>query len=69
VVIDFHGFDPEETDNSRCAIIDIAMTVDWLIMVGWDYVSEMWSPTGLLFIHWVICEHGDGGGGDDAGWG
>jgi hypothetical protein len=28
VVIDFHGFDPEETDNSRCAIIDIAMTVD-----------------------------------------
>jgi hypothetical protein len=23
--------------------------------MGWDYVSE---PTGLLFIPWVIYEHG-----------
>jgi hypothetical protein len=31
---------------------------DWLIMMGWDYVSELRPPTGLLFIPRVICEHG-----------
>jgi hypothetical protein len=29
---------------------------DWLIMMGWDYVSEQWPPTGLFFISQVICE-------------
>jgi hypothetical protein len=33
--------------------------IDWLIMMGWDYVSELRPPTGLLFIPWVICEHGE----------
>jgi hypothetical protein len=28
-------------------------------MIGWDYVSEQQSPTGLLFIPRVICEHGE----------
>jgi hypothetical protein len=32
--------------------------IDLLTMMGWDYVSELWPPTGLLFIPWVICEHG-----------
>jgi hypothetical protein len=26
---------------------------------GWDYVSELWSPTHLLFIPQVICECGE----------
>jgi hypothetical protein len=25
--------------------------------MGWDYVFELWSPTGLLFIPQVIHEH------------
>jgi hypothetical protein len=29
-----------------------------LIMMGWDCVSEPRSPTGLLFIPRVICQHG-----------
>jgi hypothetical protein len=29
-----------------------------LIMMGWDYVSELRPPTGLLFISCVICERG-----------
>jgi hypothetical protein len=33
--------------------------IDWLLMMGWDYVSELRSPTGLLFIPQVICEHGE----------
>jgi hypothetical protein len=31
---------------------------DWLIMMGWDYVSELLPPTGLFFITQEICEHG-----------
>jgi hypothetical protein len=32
--------------------------VDWLIMsTGRDYISELWLPTGLLFISQVIYEH------------
>jgi hypothetical protein len=26
---------------------------------GGDYVSELLSPTGILFIPRVICEHGE----------
>jgi hypothetical protein len=26
--------------------------IDWLIMMGWDYVSELLPPMGLLFIPW-----------------
>jgi hypothetical protein len=36
--------------------------IDWLIMMGWDYVSELRSPTGLLFIPgWYVNteSHGD----------
>jgi hypothetical protein len=32
---------------------------DWLIMMGWEYVSELRPPTGLFFIPRVICEHGE----------
>jgi len=32
--------------------------IDWLIMVGWVYVSELRPSTGILFIPRVICEHG-----------
>jgi hypothetical protein len=28
-------------------------------MMGWDYVSKLQPPTGLLFIPWVIREHGE----------
>jgi hypothetical protein len=28
-------------------------------MMGWDYVSELWPPSGLLFIPQVMCEHGE----------
>jgi hypothetical protein len=28
-------------------------------MMGWDYVSELRPPTGLLFIPRMICEHGE----------
>jgi hypothetical protein len=32
--------------------------IDWLIIsMGCDYVSELWPPTGLLFILQVIYEH------------
>jgi hypothetical protein len=27
--------------------------------MGWDNVSELWSPTGLLFIPLVIHGHGE----------
>jgi hypothetical protein len=30
-----------------------------VISMGRDYVSELWSPTGLLFIPQVIYEHGE----------
>jgi hypothetical protein len=30
-----------------------------LMSMGWDYVSELRPPTGLLFIHQVIHEHGE----------
>jgi hypothetical protein len=32
--------------------------IDWLTMEGWNYVSELRPPTGLLFNPRVICEHG-----------
>jgi hypothetical protein len=32
---------------------------DWSYRWGWDYVSELLPPSGLLFIPHVICEHGD----------
>jgi hypothetical protein len=32
--------------------------IDRLIMMGWDYVSELWPPTSLLFIPRVTCQHG-----------
>jgi hypothetical protein len=28
-----------------------------IMMMGWDYVSELQPPTGLLFIPQVIYEH------------
>jgi hypothetical protein len=28
--------------------------IDWLIMMGWDYVSELRPPTGLLFLPRVM---------------
>jgi hypothetical protein len=28
-----------------------------IILMGWDYVSEMRPPTGLLFITQVIYKH------------
>jgi hypothetical protein len=31
--------------------------LQWLIMMGWDYVSKQRRLTGLLFIPRVICEH------------
>jgi hypothetical protein len=32
----------------------------WLIMsIGWDYVSELRPPKGLLFIPYVMYEHGE----------
>jgi hypothetical protein len=33
--------------------------VSWLVIMWWDYVSELRSQTGLLFIPRVICEHGE----------
>jgi hypothetical protein len=33
--------------------------IDWLIMMGWDYVSELRPPMGILLIPQVICEHGE----------
>jgi hypothetical protein len=36
----------------------LTLCLDWLIMMGWDYVSELRPPTGLLFIPRVICKHG-----------
>jgi hypothetical protein len=32
--------------------------LDWLIVMGWECVSELQPPTGLLFIPRVTCEHG-----------
>jgi hypothetical protein len=29
------------------------------LLVGWDYVSELWLPTGFLFIHHLIHEYAD----------
>jgi hypothetical protein len=26
------------------------------VLMGWDDVSELWPPVGLLFIFWVIYE-------------
>jgi hypothetical protein len=40
--------------SERCRLVRI----HWLTMIGWDYVSELQSPTGLLFIPLVICGHG-----------
>jgi hypothetical protein len=41
---------------------------DWLITVGWDYVSELRPPTGPLFIpEWYVNLKSNGD--DDAGWG
>jgi hypothetical protein len=30
-----------------------------MMSMGWDYVIELRPPTGLLFIHQVIYEHGE----------
>jgi hypothetical protein len=35
------------------------LPLDWLIMMGWDYVTELRPQAGLLFIPQVICEHGE----------
>jgi hypothetical protein len=35
------------------------VTVHWLIMMGWGYVSEQRPPTGIVFIPRVICERGE----------
>jgi hypothetical protein len=37
----------------------ILLCNDWLIMMGWYYVSELRPPAGLLFIPRVICEYGE----------
>jgi hypothetical protein len=38
----------------------LVLIIDWLIMsMGWDYVSELRRPTGILFIPQVIYEHGE----------
>jgi hypothetical protein len=34
------------------------MTKAWLIMMGWEYVSELQPPTGLLFTPHIIYEYG-----------
>jgi hypothetical protein len=39
--------------------VNSGLLIDWLIMMGWDYVSELRPPTGLLVIPQVICEHGE----------
>jgi hypothetical protein len=42
--------------------------INWLIMIGWDYVSELRSSADLLFVPgWYVSmeSHGD----DDACWG
>jgi hypothetical protein len=33
-----------------------------IMLMGWDYVCELQPPTGLLFIHHLIYEHGEHGG-------
>jgi hypothetical protein len=50
----------------RVLLSFIHSLIDWLIdcfylfiMMGWDYVSELRPPTGLLFIPSVMCEHGE----------
>jgi hypothetical protein len=30
-----------------------------IILMGWDYVSELQPPTGLLFITQVTYKHGE----------
>jgi hypothetical protein len=40
-------------------VVQVSWGFDWLIMMGWDYVSELRTPMGLLFIPQVICEHGE----------
>jgi hypothetical protein len=35
------------------------------MMIGCDYISELWPPTGLFFIPQVIYEHGDPWRNDD----
>jgi hypothetical protein len=49
-------------------VIWVVTSCYWLIMMGWDYVSELRPPTGLLFIPQVICGM-EGHGDDDAGCG
>jgi hypothetical protein len=44
--------------HNRSKLGRLRILSDWLIMMGWDYVSELPPPAGLLFIFRVICEHG-----------
>jgi hypothetical protein len=41
-----------------CKVL-IDLLINWFIMMGWVYVSQLQPPTGLLFIPLVICEHGE----------
>jgi hypothetical protein len=29
------------------------------MIMGWDYVSDLWPPTGLMFIPQMIYEYGE----------
>jgi hypothetical protein len=54
--ITMSGCGHEKKDYYKCKV---DWLIDWLIMsMGWD-VSEPQPPTGLLFILWVICKHGE----------
>jgi hypothetical protein len=35
------------------------MMMIMIVLMGWDYVTELWPPTGLLFISQVINENGE----------
>jgi hypothetical protein len=51
-----------EHGNEHCGSIKFGRFLDCLTLFmpkGWDYVSELRPPVGLLFIHRVIHEYGE----------
>jgi hypothetical protein len=47
-------------------IITTTTTTTMIMSMGWNYVSELRPPTGLLFILQMIYEHGEPWWNDDA---
>jgi hypothetical protein len=41
-------------DNAGTRVMMMMMTI---MLMGWDYVTELWPPDGLLFTPQVIYEH------------